>query len=414
MQSRDELRRHAESRAASDDNLANTEIYSDPHSLIHELRVHQIELEMQNDELRRAQEATEQTRAELADLYDQAPVVYFSLDENAVITRANAGLCAMLGEAADVVVGSPLARFLAPESVQAFLRRFKALYREPTGKRIDTHVADAHGYTRILELSANRTTSDGAKGSGDHRGPAGMRELLRIAAVDVTERRHAEAQVRELLARQELMYRELRHRTSNNYQLVLGLLSLQIEHATDTAAVTALEQVRGRVGAMVLAQESLADVALDSRVDLSPYLEKLVRRIVASLSPTEDIALDLAFHPATCEATTASTIGLIVNELVTNAWKHAFVSRGSGRLIVRLEKHEPGWSLLVEDDGNIGADEPAGERRQGLGETLVSALTAQLGGDFDRQTTRNGTKCRVRLPRGCITGENSTGKEGSQ
>src|SRR3954463_10483328 len=83
--------------------------------LIHELQVHQIELEMQNRELREAQHALEESRSRYADLYDFAPVGYCTLDPHGQILEANLGLVTLLGERRDGLKGQPLARFVRAE-----------------------------------------------------------------------------------------------------------------------------------------------------------------------------------------------------------------------------------------------------------------------------------------------------------
>ncbi|HKJ86599.1 MAG TPA: GGDEF domain-containing protein, partial [Spirochaetia bacterium] len=107
---REAERREAERRAQEDGSESIARERDEPidaEALVHELRVHQIELELQNEELRRTQEVLEQTKAEFVDLYDEAPVGYASLDASAVITRANRRFALLLGADQSRLVGRP-------------------------------------------------------------------------------------------------------------------------------------------------------------------------------------------------------------------------------------------------------------------------------------------------------------------
>ena len=96
--------------------------------MLHELRVHQIELEMQNEELRRAQGELEASRARYFDLYDLAPVGYFTVSEQGLILEANLTAASLLGVARGALVKQPLTRFILPEDQDIYYRHRKQLF----------------------------------------------------------------------------------------------------------------------------------------------------------------------------------------------------------------------------------------------------------------------------------------------
>lgn len=399
MAGRDELREKAETRAREAAGVdEHPETTADLTTLVHELRVHQIELELQNEELRRTHDVIEAARAEYADLYDHAPVGYFSLDESAVITRANETFASFVGLPRDRLVGRSVSSLLVPEARDGFLRRFRALFREPEGKSLDARFAGEAGRERVLHLTVHRSPREAPPDGGAADGN------LRVAGVDVTDRRSAEARVKELLEQKELLYRELRHRTSNNYQVVLSMLDLQAQLAGSPEVVDALGQARRRIDSMVVVQESLAESQLDSRLNVDRYLDDLLGRISSALDPESHVEIVSSFASGSTDADTASTLGLIVNELATNAWKHAFAGRERGRLEVSLTREGREWVLSLDNDVGVASRAPAVDaEHHGLGETLVQALAGQLGGTFARDTNADGTRCAVRLPLGCIS-----------
>src|SRR5580658_6142786 len=122
---RSALRRRAEAIAL--ENAAHAPEDLQPQHALHELRVHQIELEMQNEELRRAQEELEISRERYFDLYDLAPVGYFTLSEHGIILEANLTGAKLLGIARGALVKQPLSRFILPEDQDIHFRHRKAL-----------------------------------------------------------------------------------------------------------------------------------------------------------------------------------------------------------------------------------------------------------------------------------------------
>ena len=112
----DSLRRRAEKVLSETPEKPSPTPGADLHKLVHELSVHQIELEMQNNELRRSQEQLEESRSEYAELYDLAPVGYLTFDKKGLITRANLTACSLLGVEKSLLIKKPFAFFVHPES----------------------------------------------------------------------------------------------------------------------------------------------------------------------------------------------------------------------------------------------------------------------------------------------------------
>lgn len=130
---------------------------ADKDRLLHELQIHQIELEIQNEELREAQNQLEYTRQQYIDLYNLAPVGYASLDDAGIIWRTNATLCRLLDINQDEITGRALADFMDVEDRENFLGRFTAFSRKPEGKHIDVRFCitskdkDQHYFTGRIQ-----------------------------------------------------------------------------------------------------------------------------------------------------------------------------------------------------------------------------------------------------------------------
>ncbi|MFI4934664.1 MAG: sensor histidine kinase [Caulobacterales bacterium] len=184
------------------------------------------------------------------------------------------------------------------------------------------------------------------------------------------------------LAERELMLRELDHRMKNNFQTVAGLLEMQLRRATADSARKALSEALGRVVSISQAHRNLYAAGDDVRsVDMAVYLKDLCANLAEALFLGELVRLECSAEPASLERDRAVAVGLIVNELVTNAAKHAFADGRTGQIKVAFVAAPHGYRLVVEDDGQ-GLPLDYATRRQGLGRGLVQAFTRQAGGSL--------------------------------
>lgn len=190
--------------------------------------------------------------------------------------------------------------------------------------------------------------------------------------------------------------KEIDHRTRNNYQTVLALVELQARQSSDAAVRDALRQVADRIQAIANASQQLAvkSGGLDT-VRLDDHLCGLVEQIQRGLSRRE-IEVECDVDDVTASADTATSISIIVNELVTNALKHAFNGEGSGKVSV-MGRHGSGFELIVTDDGR-GIDPKRRSSKGGLGSKLVESFARQLDAQHQVTSSDRGTTHRLVIP----------------
>jgi two-component sensor histidine kinase len=194
-------------------------------------------------------------------------------------------------------------------------------------------------------------------------------------------RREAEARQAKI-AERDLMLRELEHRMKNNFQTVASLIQMQLRRASDEPARAALREALGRVVSISEAHRNLYAAGHDvSSVDMSLYLKELCASLAHALFLGELVRLDCDVEASVLERDRAVAVGLIVNELVTNAAKHAFPDGSPGQIRVAFGRRPSGYRLTVEDDGQ-GLPRDYKTRRLGLGRGLVEAFTRQAGGSL--------------------------------
>lgn len=205
---------------------------------------------------------------------------------------------------------------------------------------------------------------------------------LRLAAREERAREEAEAATRRLsaaVAERDLLMRDIHHRVKNNLQVTISLLMVQANQFSDPAVRAAFADTQERLQSIGLLHEALYQTDKISRVDLADY----IRRLGGALSEAHGaadrgIALDLDLEPLEIDPTKAVPYALILSEVVSNAFKHAFADGHAGRIGIALRKQGDGLFLRIRDDG---PGLPAGERRSGaVGMTLIEALVQQVGG----------------------------------
>jgi two-component sensor histidine kinase len=184
------------------------------------------------------------------------------------------------------------------------------------------------------------------------------------------------------LAERDLMLRELDHRMKNNFQTVASLLRLQLRRTADEPARLALQEALNRVLSISEAHRNLYAAGNDlACVDMSVYLSDLCANLADALLLGELVRLECSVEPGALERDRAVAVGLIVNELVTNAAKHAFCDGKPGEIRVAFAHHSDGYRLTVEDNGR-GLPDDFATRGPGLGRGLVEAFTRQAGGSL--------------------------------
>ncbi|MFO0626374.1 MAG: PAS domain S-box protein [Polyangiales bacterium] len=208
-----------------------------------------------------------------------------------------------------------------------------------------------------------------------------------ISAIrDVTERREAQQKT--------LLLKEIHHRVKNNLQIISSLLRLHGERTQSAEARAALDDAQQRVRAIALLHERLHDLKVSGAFEFDTY----ARSIIASIAHVSGIELEDQISPVQLSLDEALPLGLILNELVTNALKHAFSARGDAaqarRVTVSVRRQGDNVELEVRDNG-CGFD---GQEREGaLGLQLVRTLARQLRGEVSFASDA-GARVRVTFP----------------
>ena len=194
----------------------------------------------------------------------------------------------------------------------------------------------------------------------------------------------------------EILLKEIHHRVKNNLQLVMSLLNIQAQDSQQTTIQEFLEKGRMRIATMSLIHQSLYQSDNFSNVNFQEYLENLVTNIKQTFEDHNvDVSVDT--NGTTFDLDTAIPLGLIINELVCNALKHAFPKDLKGRISIAIEKKDGrSYELLIGDNGVGVVDKVAGKSHKSIGLELVSLLVMQLQGTL-QQINQAGTHYSIQF-----------------
>jgi PAS domain S-box-containing protein len=219
--------------------------------------------------------------------------------------------------------------------------------------------------------------------------PSGNLKSILSLILDITARKEAETALQESLAEKEVLLREVHHRVKNNLASIVGLLELQKEGITDEAALDSLKELSDRVLSMSLIHERLYRSKNMARIEFQPYLSELASQLLASYGAGSCISCRVEAMGVEAGLDTAIPIGLIVNELVTNAIKYAFPKgiprQGSEEceIVISALMEDDTCTLTVSDNGAGMPPDLDWRSCPSLGLRLVSMLGEhQLGGQL--------------------------------
>lgn len=222
-------------------------------------------------------------------------------------------------------------------------------------------------------------------------------QLILLAIEDVTERVRLEREHAAAHERIAALLQELGHRIKNSLAIIVAMVSLEARNQESDEGKAALERVSHRIAALGRLYSMLAETNSVEEVDAASYLEALCRDLIESVQKENGttIALKTDIESEPLPVDRAIPLGLIVNELVTNAVKYAFPRETRGTVLVTLKRIPGELRLTVADDGK-GLDPRRAD--SGLGGRLVDTFARQLGGQVARESGNTGTIVSLTLP----------------
>lgn len=211
--------------------------------------------------------------------------------------------------------------------------------------------------------------------------------------------KNTKEELKESLAEKETLLTEIHHRVKNNLAVVNALLELQLLKNEDPGIKLVLSDSISRVKSMAIVHETLYQTETFSSVDIAEYLEKLCDSIGTTLkSSDKEIQILLSVDPINLSLEKAISLGLLVNEVIINSYKHAFKNLSSGNVFIRLKRTTQGLNLEITDDGT-GFSESANSNgnKKSIGLKLINILSKQLKGTLELKSENGKTSFKLQF-----------------
>jgi PAS domain S-box-containing protein len=324
-------------------------------------------------------QATTVSKAYVDDIVESMSEMLIVTDPELRIRLANGAALGQLGYTGDELVDRPLASLLGPRL-------------EPPGTK--SPLESLLG-THELSLTAKNGRLVLVHWAGSElRGAAGELQGLVCAALNIAERKETEERLRASLDEKEVLLKEVHHRVKNNLQIISSLLALQARGNGDPEVRRMFEESQGRIRSMALIHEQLYQSGELSRVDFLEYVRRLCSYLIECSGDQDgrvSLRLDVAAVPLPLNL--AIPCGMILNELVSNALKHAFPAGRRGTVSIGFESRGGDYRLSVSDDG-VGTAAAEPPKPGSLGLKVVDALVKQIGGAMS-VTSDRGTRFTI-------------------
>ncbi len=230
-------------------------------------------------------------------------------------------------------------------------------------------------------------------GTVEYQGqPAGV-----VSVIDISERKEAEVRMRASLAEKEVLLREIHHRVKNNLQVVSSLLFLQSQRFSDPELQTCFLESQSRICSMALAHEQLYQSKNLAEISIKSYIESLVGQLAQVFqSPGQEVCFHLVVEDLPLDIEKVVPCGLLITELLSNAYKHAFEEGQKGQVTISMQGGAGQIELAVADNG-VGFPADLDYRQaKTFGLQLITALVNQLGGTLELENN-DGTRFGVRF-----------------
>jgi len=299
----------------------------------------------------------------------------YQVNSKGIFEYVSPSIKELLGYEAEEIIGKrdfELISMIHPDDLEVVITALQVATRTLKPNRVQHRYKHADGHYIWVETVGNPLSNDKGEFSG----------AVYITR-DITELKNVENQLKSSLEEKEVLLREIHHRVKNNMQIISSLLNLQSRHLNDEKTVNILKESRNRVRSMAMVHEGLYRSHDLSKIDFEEYIQRLFSGLFSSYGVNRNfINPEINLENVLLDIGTAVPCGLIINELVSNSLKHAFLHDQKGKISINFHLNSMKHVLIVADDG-IGFPEDIDfENTKTLGLQLVNTLVKQLSGSI--------------------------------
>jgi PAS domain S-box-containing protein len=312
---------------------------------------------------------------------DSLPVMLLRIDVKGVIEYMN---YVMPQYKMEDVIGSEVFQYVSPEYIQLYKDKISFVVKTGESTHFGLEVIHNNGAVAWFDLHMSPVI-DGDK-----------IESIVVVTLDVTEKKIAQEKLENALNEKEILLKEVHHRAKNNLQILSSILNLQKDKTSDHNVLGVLDECKNSIHSLALAHECLYKSNDFTRVDFSDYLERFCAHFNMTVNKMSKVELKLNLTKTFVSMDKAITSGLIISEILINAFKHAFLGREKGLVTIELKNRGNQITLNVCDDGVGFPEDVKLETSESLGLELIRVLVDQLDGEILMSSNQpNGTCFKI-------------------
>lgn len=328
-----------------------------------------------------AEELVREQAARLQAIFESsANMMFWTLDEDFRITAFNSHFSDSIREHLGITFqrGDDFIQRMLPSVAGGRIKGIQARYKaalQGEAQQFEVELTATDGASLWVETFLNPIVVEGA-----------VKEISCLA-YGITDKKEAQRRLLESLYEKEVLLKEVHHRVKNNLQVISSILNLQTSYVGgDAAMIDLLRESQHRIRSMSYIHETLYRTKDLSSLDLGEYMGDLARSLVMSYRLNERVGLEADVESVRLGIDQAIPCGLILNEIIGNALKHAFAGDGGGTVHLHLRCKGERVEITVWDDGRGLPDGFDDEQHGGLGLQLVHTLIGQLDGKLERSS----------------------------
>jgi PAS domain S-box-containing protein len=318
-------------------------------------------------ELKKINETLKISEERYRSLVENSPVIILTTDKKQEIQFIN-----FSGgkRSVEELIGHSIYNFIAPEYHQVVKEAHNKVFQTQKVVTYETEGYDANGNKIWFQT---------------HAGPMLIgNEVIGLTLFirDISDRIESEEKIKKSLKEKEILLQEVHHRVKNNLQIISSILNLQTRTLNDPKILELIKETRYRIMSMAFIHDLLYQTKDFTNIDFSKYLQNITSNIMNTYTHNKNINLHLEIESIFLNLDNAIPCGLIVNELITNAFKYAFPSDKKGEIIVTLKLNNNWVNLSVADNG-VGIQEHVDYKTtETLGFQLINSLVTQIDGEL--------------------------------
>ncbi len=323
---------------------------------------------------------------------EQSPLGYLEYDLESKIIYWNPAAERIFGYSKEEILGRSDEIIVPPEIISGIKNIFKEL--------IDGSVSDDKGIKSIND----NITKDGRRITCEWYNKALIDQEGKVIGfialvVDITERKLMEEKLQESVEEKKVLLKEVHHRVKNNMAIISSFLSLQSMNIEDEYVCSLLQSSENRVRSMALIHEHLYKSESLKDISVQTYIEELIIILLDSYGyGAADITVIKEIMEINLDLDLLIPLGMIVNEIISNALKHAFTNIDSPELYVSFIKISPEKIVLTIRDNGVGLPEESEiSRNDSIGFLLINGLAQQINGKIEINRG-HGTEYRITIP----------------